>query len=178
MDRLPPFSMSFYGSPLDHQARWKLEDRRRRPQNHENEGFNVFPKWNRKVTSPKWSGIILRSFWAILVIIFTIEMAPDPLVPKSAFFRAFPASLQEISLFSSPSIQVLFSRAPMDRLPLFSMSFYGSPLDHEARWKLEDRRRKPQNHENEGCKVFPKWNRKVSSPKWSKSFYRALGIFC
>ena len=37
-------------------------------------GFRVFPKLNRKVTSPKWSRIIIRSCWAILLLIFTIKM--------------------------------------------------------------------------------------------------------
>ena len=39
--------------------------------------LGVFPKWNRKVASPKWSRIILRSFWVILLIIFTVEMTPQ-----------------------------------------------------------------------------------------------------
>ena len=49
-------------------------------------GFSKW--WNRIVINPKWSRIILRSFWAILFIIFTIKIAPQtPIDPKSDFFR-------------------------------------------------------------------------------------------
>ena len=56
--------------------------------------FLVFPKWNRKVTSPKWSRIILRSFWAInnLINIYNWHGPPTPLNPKSAFVPGFPGS--------------------------------------------------------------------------------------
>ena len=38
-------------------------------------GLGVFQYWNRKVTSPKWGRIILRSFPAILPTILIIKMA-------------------------------------------------------------------------------------------------------
>ena len=51
-------------------------------------GFRVFPKWNRNVTNPEWSRIILRSFWATLLVEFTIKMPPqDPFRPQ---IRSFP----------------------------------------------------------------------------------------
>ena len=37
-------------------------------------GFVSFPKWIRKVTSPKWSRIILQSLLATLSILLTIKM--------------------------------------------------------------------------------------------------------
>ena len=40
--------------------------------------FRGFPKWSRKVTSPKWSRIIRRSFRATLFLKFTIKMVPPP----------------------------------------------------------------------------------------------------
>ena len=40
--------------------------------------LRVSRSWNRKVTNPKWSRIIQRSFWATLVFKFTIKMAPKP----------------------------------------------------------------------------------------------------
>ena len=49
-------------------------------------GFRVFLKWNLKVIRPKWSRIIIRRFWAIPLIIFTVEMAPHaPLTPNPQF---------------------------------------------------------------------------------------------
>ena len=54
-------------------------------------GFQVLPEWNRKVTSPKWSRVILRSFRAILLMIFTIKMAPQtPQTPNPQFSQDFP----------------------------------------------------------------------------------------
>ena len=53
-------------------------------------GFRVFLKWILKVTIPKWGRIILRSFWAIHFIIFTIKWPPkSPSDPKSNFFPDF-----------------------------------------------------------------------------------------
>ena len=37
-------------------------------------GFQVFPKWNRKVTCPKWSRIILRSLMQGAWIILTVRL--------------------------------------------------------------------------------------------------------
>ena len=52
-------------------------------ENHENEGFPGFPKKIREVTSPKCSRIILRSFWANLLIKFTMKIA----LPTPSFLR-------------------------------------------------------------------------------------------
>ena len=51
-------------------------------------GFQVLPKWNRKVISRKWSRIISRSFWAILLLKFTVSMAPQ--TPNPELSRIFP----------------------------------------------------------------------------------------
>ena len=62
----------------------------RKSENHEMlQIFRVFPKWSLKLTSPKWSRIVLRSFWAILSIIFTMKITAEPLDPKSAFYSDF-----------------------------------------------------------------------------------------
>ena len=53
-------------------------------------GLGVLPKWNRKVTSSKSSGIILRSFRAILVLKFTIKIAPRPPRLPNWIFPRFP----------------------------------------------------------------------------------------
>ena len=53
--------------------------------------FRVFPKWNPKVISPKWSRIILRRFWANLLFNFAIKMAPLTVPdPKCGFSPDFP----------------------------------------------------------------------------------------
>ena len=59
------------------------------PKTTKMEGVGVLPKWNRKVTSPKSSRIILRSFWATLFSKFTVEMPPPPQTPNQAFSRLF-----------------------------------------------------------------------------------------
>ena len=53
-----------------------------------NEGVRIFPKWIQKVTSPKWSRIIVRSFRATLFWKITVRMAPQthPPDPKLWFF--------------------------------------------------------------------------------------------
>ena len=51
-------------------------------------GFRAFPKWNQKITIPKRSRIILRSFWATLLCKFTIKMTPQtPRTPNPKFSR-------------------------------------------------------------------------------------------
>ena len=55
--------------------------------------FRISPKWNRKVTNPKWTWIIIRSFRAYLFLKFTIKMSPPtppPPDPKSGCFWKFP----------------------------------------------------------------------------------------
>ena len=53
--------------------------------------FLVFGKWNLKVTSPKRSGIILPSFWAIKNLKFTIQMVPpNPPRPQNRDFSHIP----------------------------------------------------------------------------------------
>ena len=68
-------------------------------------GLFVFPEINRKVISPKWSRIILRSFWANLLIEFTIEMA-----------RQTPPLRPQIQIFLD------FQRGPLGNPPLFDRS--------------------------------------------------------
>ena len=58
---------------------------------HENEDFSGFSKVKSKNTSPKWSRISQRSFWATLLSKFLVEMAPQtPTDPKSGCFPVFP----------------------------------------------------------------------------------------
>ena len=53
--------------------------------------FRTFLKWNQKVTSPKWSRIILRSFWPILFVEFIVQMVPQtPQTPNLDFSPDFP----------------------------------------------------------------------------------------
>ena len=47
-----------------------------RRENHENYDLSGFPKVNRKVISPSWSRIILRSFRATLFLNFTLTLPP------------------------------------------------------------------------------------------------------
>ena len=58
-------------------------------------GGRVFPKWNLKVTSPKPSRIIMRSFWAPLFSKFIVKMVPQtPQTPTPDFswiFVDFPS---------------------------------------------------------------------------------------
>ena len=72
---------------MDTSTRWE---------SHDNGDFQVFPKWNRKVASPKWSRIIMRSFWAIQRLKFTVKMRfQTPPDPKSGFSLDFPRFPQE-----------------------------------------------------------------------------------
>ena len=59
------------------------------PKIMKNMTFSIFPKWKLKVTSPKWSRIILRSFRATLFLEFTIKIAPRPPDPKTVFCQIF-----------------------------------------------------------------------------------------
>ena len=71
-------------------------------------GFRVFLKWILKVASPKWSRIILLSFWAILLMTFTIKTTPppDPIRPRIQKFRGFPIGAQKgfMAWFSNNSL--------------------------------------------------------------------------
>ena len=59
------------------------------------------PKWNQKVTSPKRSRIILRSFKATLFLTFTIKMSPrPPQTPKPDFPRIFYRESMDILWYS------------------------------------------------------------------------------
>ena len=49
----------------------------------------VFPKWNLKVTIPKRSRIILRSFWDNLLIIFNNATPTHPQTPNLDFSQTF-----------------------------------------------------------------------------------------
>ena len=50
-------------------------------------GFRVFLKWNRKVISPEWSRIILRSFWAnVFSKSYNKHGPPDPQTPNLHLF--------------------------------------------------------------------------------------------
>ena len=59
------------------------------PKTDGNDGFQFLLKWNRKVTHPKWSRIIIRSFRPTLLLISTIPPPPDPPNPESGFFPDF-----------------------------------------------------------------------------------------
>ena len=86
-----------------------------RSENHEMKGFRVVLKWILKVTNPKWSRIILRSFWAHLSIIFTIKMPPPrPQTPNPDFVPYFP----DFPAFSRiPPLQQCGQYAPWVRTP-------------------------------------------------------------
>ena len=61
-----------------------------RSKNHENEGFSGFPKMNLKSYQSKMKQNFLRSFSAILLIIYKVKMASQtPWTPKSHFFQNF-----------------------------------------------------------------------------------------
>ena len=61
------------------------------PKTMKMKGFRVPPEWNPEVTDPKWSRIIIRSFWAHLSLKLTTKVAPPKLPrPKSGCFRNFP----------------------------------------------------------------------------------------
>ena len=61
-----------------------------RPENHENNVFRFFGQWKVKFTTPKWSRIILRSFWATVLSRFTTKVAPKtPPNPKCGIFLDF-----------------------------------------------------------------------------------------
>ena len=59
-------------------------------------GFRGFPKWNRKVTSPKWSRIILRSFRATL---FSKSTVLKKLENPGSSIQYFPEIIKRISRF-------------------------------------------------------------------------------
>ena len=56
------------------------------PKKHKMMTVGFFGKWILKVTSPQWSRIILRSFWANLLMKFVTKIAPRTLPdPESGF---------------------------------------------------------------------------------------------
>ena len=62
-----------------------------RPDNMKMRGFRISSWWIPEVICPKWSRVILRSFWANLLIKFSVEMTPQtPPDPKSEFLPGFP----------------------------------------------------------------------------------------
>ena len=82
---------SILGSPKINHIDVGAHGHVRKSENHENEGFWVLPWWNRKV-NPKWSRIILRSFWANLLIIFAMKWPPpDPPRPQTRHFSRIAA---------------------------------------------------------------------------------------
>ena len=53
-------------------------------------GFQIFPRWNLRATSTKWSRIMLRSFRATLFLKCIATMAPrPPQSPNPKFARFF-----------------------------------------------------------------------------------------
>ena len=66
-----------------------------------------FPKMNPGSYSPPWSRIILRSFGADLLIVFTIEMTPRPPRPQNRIFPGFPGCSTESKLNWLPHCQTL-----------------------------------------------------------------------
>ena len=72
---------------------WKSCSRPLGPTTMNMMSFRVFLWWIRKITSPKWSGMILRSFWAILWMKFTVKMpSQTPQTPSPDFSLFFPDS--------------------------------------------------------------------------------------
>ena len=66
-------------------------DRSENPKTMEMLTSRVLTKWNREVTTAKWSRIILRSFWATLFQKNTRKKAPQtPWDPKTEFYQVFP----------------------------------------------------------------------------------------
>ena len=91
----------------------------------------VYPKLILKVSSSKWSRMILRSFCAILLMKFIIKMpppAPNPLDPKSTIFPDFPGSFQisPILIFYPNLNKRLTILKPWLARRRFSLIFYKS----------------------------------------------------
>ena len=69
----------------------------------------IFPKWNRKVTNPKRSRRIIRSFWATLFLKITIKTAPQtPQTPNPDFPRISRSLWRRSTVFAlSPQTLLL-----------------------------------------------------------------------
>ena len=65
-------------------------------------GVRFFPKWNRKVTSPKRRRINLRSFWAMLFHIFTIKTIQTWPTNTFLIYWAFPFTGHSHGLAAPP----------------------------------------------------------------------------
>ena len=79
---------SFGGSEVQHN--WLGETwTRPKIRNHSNDGSSGSPKWNLKVTSPKWSRIMLRSFRPLFSQHLQSKLPPRPPqtpTPDSSWF--------------------------------------------------------------------------------------------
>ena len=100
-------------------------------------GVWLFLKGIRKVTSQKWSRIIIRSFWVILWIKFTIKMSPQiPQTPKLQCSRncveypwenGFPGPLKPQIWFFQHSIASDWHKAP-SRLLMLAVGWLGNEI--------------------------------------------------
>ena len=70
---------SIAGSPKTKRRLWKSWTRPLSPKVMKIKTFRFLGKWTLKVTSPKWSMITLRSFWASLLSTRQVKMAPEDL---------------------------------------------------------------------------------------------------
>ena len=62
------YFLKYFGVPqIKYNWCWESWSRPLGPKTMSMMGFRVSPTWNPKGTSPKWSRIILRSFWATLL---------------------------------------------------------------------------------------------------------------
>ena len=86
------YSLKYFGvSKNDHNWFWDSWRRLAGSKSMKMIGVRVLPKWHRKVLSPKWSKMILRSFCVILLSIFTINIASQTLqTPNANLSRIFP----------------------------------------------------------------------------------------
>ena len=73
---------------------WETWSRPPGPKTMQMKAFRVFPKWILKVISSEWSRLIMWSFWAALIIISIVQMAPQtPQDPKSVISADFQSTM-------------------------------------------------------------------------------------
>ena len=76
---------NFGGSKVENNGFWESWSCPLCPKVMEMRIVGVFGKWNRKATSPIWSRIILRSFWATVIKMYSKNGAQIPADPKTGF---------------------------------------------------------------------------------------------
>ena len=104
--------------------------------------FLIFGKWNRKVTSPKWSRIVLQSFWATLFSKLSVKMGwQTTLDPKCKF--------SHFLWFSIGSYRLCFW------LPEVSLVIRGGP------WHQGDRMQQSPGPDGRSCLQARSWHEGV-----------------